>query len=146
MALSCDIRIASEDSNFGQPEINLGLIPGGGGTQRLTKIVGYGHAMELILTGDMIPANRALEIGLVNSVVPSSKLRGVVIALATKIAEKSPYTIKVAKRAIRSALDLPLTQGILAERSEFVALFDTEDSSIGVEAFLSKQKPEWVGR
>ena len=146
MALSCDIRIASEDSNFGQPEINLGLIPGGGGTQRLTKIVGYGHAMELILTGDMIPANRALEIGLVNSVVPSSKLRGEVIALATKIAEKSPYTIKVAKRAIRSALDLPLTQGILAERSEFVALFDTEDSSIGVEAFLSKQKPEWVGR
>ena len=146
LALSCDIRIASEDSNFGQPEINLGLIPGGGGTQRLTKIVGYGHAMELILTGDMIPANRALEIGLVNSVVPSSKLRGEVIALATKIAEKSPYTIKVAKRAIRSALDLPLTQGILAERSEFVALFDTEDSSIGVEAFLSKQKPEWVGR
>ena len=146
MALSCDIRIASEDSNFGQPEINLGLIPGGGGTQRLTKIVGYGHAMELILTGDMIPANRALEIGLVNSVVPSSKLRGEVIALATKIAEKSPYTIKVAKRAIRSALDLPLTQGILAERSEFVALFDTEDSSIGVEAFLSKQKPEWVGK
>ena len=146
MALSCDIRIASEDSNFGQPEINLGLIPGGGGTQRLTKIVGYGHAMELILTGDMIPANRALEIGLVNSVVSSSKLRGEVIALATKIAEKSPYTIKVAKRAIRSALDLPLTQGILAERSEFVALFDTEDSSIGVEAFLSKQKPEWVGK
>ena len=146
MALSCDIRIASEDSNFGQPEINLGLIPGGGGTQRLTKIVGYGHAMELILTGDMIPATRALEIGLVNSVVPSSKLREEVIALATKIAEKSPYTIKVAKRAIRSALDLPLTQGILAERSEFVALFDTEDSSIGVEAFLSKQKPEWVGR
>ncbi|MEK9865447.1 MAG: enoyl-CoA hydratase/isomerase family protein [Euryarchaeota archaeon] len=146
LALSCDIRIASEDSNFGQPEINLGLIPGGGGTQRLTKIVGYGHAMELILTGDMIPANRALEIGLVNSVVPSSKLRGEVIALATKIAEKSPYTIKVAKRAIRSALDLPLTQGILAERSEFVALFDTEDSSIGVEAFLSKQKPEWVGK
>ena len=94
----------------------------------------------------MIPANRALEIGLVNSVAPSSKLRGEVIALATKIAEKSPYTIKVAKRAIRSALDLPLTQGILAERSEFVALFDTEDSSIGVEAFLSKQKPEWVGR
>ena len=76
LALSCDIRIASEDSNFGQPEINLGLIPGGGGTQRLTKIVGYGHAMELILTGDMIPATRALEIGLVNSVVPSSKLRG----------------------------------------------------------------------
>ena len=146
MALSCDIRIASEDSNFGQPEINLGLIPGGGGTQRLTKIVGYGHAMELILTGDMIPATRALEIGLVNSVVPSSKLREEVIALATKIAEKSPYTIKVAKRAIRSALDLPLTQGILAERSEFVALFDTEDSSIGVEAFLSKQKPEWVGK
>tara|TARA_B100001989_G_scaffold246585_1_gene217668 strand:+ start:107 stop:934 length:828 start_codon:yes stop_codon:yes gene_type:complete len=146
LALSCDIRIASEDSNFGQPEINLGLIPGGGGTQRLTNLVGYGISMEMILTGEMIPASRALEIGLVNSVYPPTELREEVIALASRIAQKSPYTVKVAKRTIRSSLDLPLTQGILAERSEFVALFDTEDSSIGVEAFLSKKKPKWKGR
>ena len=102
-----------EDSNFGQPEINLGLIPGGGGTQRLTNLVGYGISMEMILTGEMVPATRALEIGLVNSVYPSTKLREEVIALASRIAQKSPYTVKVAKRAIRSSLDLPLTQGYL---------------------------------
>ena len=146
LALSCDIRIASEESKFGQPEINLGLIPGGGGTQRLTQLVGYGVSMEMILTGGMITAERAKDIGLVNRVVPSSELMNVTLDIATEIGKKSPAVLKVAKRAVRSALDLPVSQGILAERSEFVALFDTEDTTIGVEAFLSKNKPEWVGR
>lgn len=146
LALSCDIRIASEESKFGQPEINLGLIPGGGGTQRLTQLVGYGVSMEMILTGDMITAERAKDIGLVNRVVPSSELMNVTLDIAMEIGKKSPAVLKVAKRAVRSALDLPVSQGILAERSEFVALFDTEDTTIGVEAFLSKNKPEWVGR
>ena len=146
LALSCDMRIASDRSKFGQPEINLGLIPGGGGTQRLTSLVGYGAAIEMVLTGDMVSAQRALEIGLVNIVVSPEELRDSTLEIARNIASKSPYTIKVAKRAIRAALDLPLSQGILAERSEFVALFDTEDASIGVEAFLSKKEPEWVGR
>ena len=146
LALSCDMRIASDRSKFGQPEINLGLIPGGGGTQRLTSLVGYGAAIEMVLTGDMVSAQRALEIGLVNMVVSPEELRDSTLEIARNIASKSPYTIKVAKRAIRAALDLPLSQGILAERSEFVALFDTEDASIGVEAFLSKKEPEWVGR
>jgi len=146
LALSCDMRIASSRSKFGQPEINLGLIPGGGGTQRLTSLVGYGAAIEMVLTGDMVSAERALQMGLVNKVVSSEDLRDSTLKIARNIASKSPYTIKVAKRAIRSSLDLPLSQGMLAERSEFVALFDTEDSSIGVEAFLSKKEPEWVGR
>ena len=146
LALSCDMRIASDRSKFGQPEINLGLIPGGGGTQRLTSLVGYGAAIEMVLTGDMVSAQRALEIGLVNMVVSPEELRDSTLEIARNIASKSPYTIKVAKRAIRAALELPLSQGILAERSEFVALFDTEDASIGVEAFLSKKEPEWVGR
>jgi len=146
LALSCDMRVASSRAKFGQPEINLGLIPGGGGTQRLTSLVGYGAAIEMVLTGDMVSAQRALDIGLVNKVVPPDELRDSTLEIARNIASKSPYTLKVAKRAIRAALDLPMSQGILAERSEFVALFDTEDSSIGVEAFLSKKEPEWVGR
>lgn len=145
LALSCDMRVASNRAKFGQPEINLGLIPGGGGTQRLTSLVGYGAAIEMILTGDMVSAQRALEIGLVNKVVSPEELRDSTLEIARNIATKSPYTIKVAKRAIRAALDLSMSQGILAERSEFVALFDTEDASIGVEAFLSRKEPEWVG-
>ena len=122
------------------------LLPGGRGTQRLTQLVGYGVSMEMILTGEMITAERAKDIGLVNRVVPSSELMNVTLDIAMEIGKKSPAVLKVAKRAVRSALDLPVSQGILAERSEFVALFDTEDTTIGVEAFLSKNKPEWVGR
>src|SRR5688500_2105112 len=103
LALSCDMRIASEKARFGQPEINLGIIPGGGGTQRLPRLVGLGHAMRLILTGDMIPAAEAKEIGLVEMVVPAEELRAKTLELAGKIASKSPLTIKVAKEAVRAS-------------------------------------------
>jgi enoyl-CoA hydratase len=146
LALACDLRVASTRAKFGQPEINLGLIPGGGGTQRLCRLLGYGKAMEMTLTGEMIGAEEALSIGLVNKVVEPEELEIETLALAENIAKKSPYTVKVAKRAVRAALDLPFTEGVLTERSEFVALFDTEDKEIGVSAFLRREDAEWVGR
>ncbi len=145
LALSCDLRIASTRAKFGTPEINLGLIPGGGGTQRLAGLLGYGKAMEMVMTGDMVGADEALRLGLANDVVEPGELEARAMKMAETIARKSPYTIKVAKRAVRAALDLPLTEGILAERSEFVALFDTEDKEIGVQAFLERKDAEWVG-
>ena len=146
LALACDLRVASSRAIFGQPEINLGLIPGGGGTQRLCRLLGYGKAMEMTLTGEMVGAAEAMDIGLVNKVVEYEELESAAMALAENIARKSPYTVKVAKRAVRSALDLPFSEGVLAERSEFVALFDTEDKEIGVSAFLDGKDAEWVGR
>jgi enoyl-CoA hydratase/carnithine racemase len=146
LALSCDIRIASDRAKFGTPEINLGLIPGGGGTQRLCRLIGYGKALEMVLTGDMISSETALSCGLVNAVTTPENLNSVTMSLAENIARKSPYTTKVAKRAVRASLDLPFTDGVLAERSEFVALFDTEDKEIGVQAFLDRSDAKWVGR
>jgi enoyl-CoA hydratase len=145
LALSCDLRIASTRAKFGTPEINLGLIPGGGGTQRLAGMLGYGKAMEMVMTGDMVGADEALRLGLANDVVEPEEIEARTMKMAENIAKKSPYTIKVAKRAVRAALDLPLTEGILAERSEFVALFDTEDKEIGVQAFLNREDAQWVG-
>jgi enoyl-CoA hydratase len=146
LALACDLRVASSRAIFGQPEINLGLIPGGGGTQRLCRLLGYGKAMEMTLTGETVGAVEALDIGLVNKVVEPEELESAAMALAENIARKSPYTVKVAKRAVRAALDLPFSEGVLAERSEFVALFDTEDKEIGVSAFLERKDAKWVGR
>ena len=146
LALSCDIRLASERSTFGQPEINLGLIPGGGGTQRLCRLVGYGRAMEIVLSGGMVGAEDALSMGIVNRIVPSDNLEAETMKLATEISQKSPHVTKVAKRAVRGALELPFSEGVLMERSEFVALFDTEDKEIGVTAFLERSDAEWVGK
>ena len=110
-------------------------------------MLGYGKAMEMTLTGEMVGADEALRIGLVNKVVEPGDLEGAARERAENIARKSPYTVKVAKRAVRAALDLPFTEGVLAERSEFVvALFDTEDKEIGVSAFLERKAAEWVGR
>ena len=146
LALSCDIRFASERSTFGQPEINLGLIPGGGGTQRLCRLIGYGRAMELVLSGRMVSAEDALSMGIVNRIVPFEDLEAETMMLAAEISKKSPHTTKVAKRAVRGALELPFSEGVLMERSEFIALFDTEDKEIGVRAFLERSEPEWVGK
>ena len=145
LALSCDLRIASTRARFGTPEINLGLIPGGGGTQRLADILGYGKAMEMVMTGEMVGSEEALRLGLVNDVVEPEDLETRTMEMAENIARKSPYTIKVAKRAVRASLDLGMSEGILAERSEFVALFDTEDKEIGVQAFLERKDAEWKG-
>ncbi len=146
LAMSCDIRIASEQAKIGQPEINLGLIPGGGGTQRLPRLVGLGQAMKLILTGDMISATEAKAIGLVDDVVPHDQLRAFTLDLANKIASKSPVTLRVAKEALRASQRLAIEEGILYERDLFCLCFSTEDKKEGVEAFLQKRKAAWKGR
>ena len=146
LAMSCDIRIASDKARFGQPEIKLGLIPGGGGTQRLPRLVGIGHAMRLTLTGDMIGAAEAQQIGLVEVVVPHEDLRAKTMELAQKIAGMSPLTVKVAKEALRASERLPLCEGIVYERYLFCLCFSTADKREGVEAFLQKRAPQWTGR
>jgi enoyl-CoA hydratase len=146
LAMSCDLRIASDAARFGQPEIKLGLIPGGGGTQRLPRLVGMGHAMRLILSGDMIPAAEAREIGLVEMVVPATELREKTLELAGRIAAMSPLTLRVAKESLRASERLPIEEGLLYERDLFCLCFSTEDKKEGVEAFLQKRKPEWKGR
>jgi enoyl-CoA hydratase len=146
MAMSCDIRVASEKARLGQPEINIGLIPGGGGTQRMPRLVGQGHAMRLILTGDMIGAPEAKEIGLVDLVVPAEELREKTLELAAKIASKSSLTVKVAKQAIRASQRLAIEEGILYERDLFCLCFSTADKEEGVKAFLEKRPAEWQGR
>lgn len=146
LALSCDIRIASEKARFGQPEINLGLIPGGGGTQRLSRLVGLGHSLRLILTGDMIGAAEAREIGLVELVVPHDELRAKTLELAGKIAGKSPLTLRVAKEAVRASQKLAIEEGIAYERDLFCLCFSTADKEEGVKAFLEKRPAQWTGR
>ena len=146
VALSCDIRIASSSARFGQPEIKLGLIPGGGGTQRLTRQVGVGHAMRLILTGDLIPADEARDIGLVEMVVSPEELRETTLGLAARIADKSPLTLKVAKESVHASQRMAIEEGILYERDLFCLCFSSEDKQEGVEAFLEKRKPVWKGR
>ncbi len=146
IALSCDLRVATYRSNFGTPEINLGLIPGGGGTQRLARLIGYGRALEMVMTGDMIPANEAYRIGIVNRLCEPDELQSITMGLAMNLASKSPHSIKVAKRAVRAALEKPMSEGIELERDEFCALFDTDDKEIGVNAFLKREKPDWKGK
>lgn len=146
LALSCDLRIASDKARFGQPEIKLGLIPGGGGTQRLPRQVGMGHAMRLILSGLMIDAAEALRIGLVELVFPPEELKAKTLELATEIANKSPLTLKVAKEALRASDKLAIEEGLAYERDLFCLCFSTEDKKEGVAAFLEKRAPEWKGR
>ncbi len=146
LSASCDLRIASDKARFGQPEINLGLIPGGGGTQRLPRLVGLGQAMRLILTGEMIGAAEAKEIGLVEMVVPHEELRARTLELAGKIAGKSPLTLRVAKEAVRASWKLPIEEGIAYERDLFCLCFSTADKEEGVSAFLEKRPAAWKGR
>jgi enoyl-CoA hydratase len=146
LALACDIRIACDTAKLGQPEINLGIIPGGGGTQRLTRLVGEGKAMELILTGDPVDAAHAKEIGLVNSVVTAADLRPTVLNLAARIAEKSPIALRMAKDAVKSAARMNLREGLERETDLFSLTFGSEDKAEGVRAFLEKRKPDFKGR
>lgn len=146
LAMSCDVRVASEKARFGQPEIKLGLIPGGGGTQRMPRLVGTGHAMRMILTGDMIDAAEAKSIGLVELVVPAEELRAKTLELANKMAQWSPLTLKVAKEAIRASERLSIDDGITYERDLFCLCFSSADKAEGVKAFLEKRPPSWTGR
>lgn len=146
LAQACDIIIASEDAVFGQPEINIGLIPGGGGTQRLPRLIGEKKAKELIFTGERIPAKEMEQMGLVNKVVPADKLMDAVNEFIAKIKEKSPVALAAAKEAINAALEVSLTEGFKYEAQIFAQLFSTEDQKEGARAFLEKRKPVWKGK
>jgi enoyl-CoA hydratase len=146
LALACDLRIAGDRARFGQPEINLGIIPGGGGTQRLTRLVGEGKSMELILTGDMIDAATALAIGLVNAVYPAAELTEKTLELAAKIAEKSPIATRLAKESVKLASRSNLDEGLRREVDLFALCFSSQDKDEGVAAFLEKRKPVFTGK
>lgn len=146
VACSCDIRVASVRSTFGTPEINLGLIPGYGATQRLERLVGYGKAHEMIMTGDMVPAEEAHRIGLVNHVVAPDELESTVMAMARRIGSKSTHALRVGKKTVRAALDVGLTEGVAIEAEAFAMLFDSEDKEIGVHAFMNREKASWKHR
>ena len=145
LAMACDIRIASENARFGQPEINIGIFPGGGGTQRLPRLVGWGRAKELIYTGRIIDAAEAERIGLVNKAVPWGKLEETVKQLAETIASKSPLIIKLAKEVINRGMYTDLITGLNYEKSYFSLCFATKDHEEGITAFLEKRKPEFKG-
>ena len=146
LALACDIRIASAKAKLGQPEINLAIIPGGGGTQRLPRLVGLGTAYKLLFTGEIIRADEALRIGLVDEVVPPEELSDRVMALAGTIAEKSPVALQLMKQAVRASVRSPLDEGLRLETTLFGVAFASEDKAEGVAAFLEKRPAEFKGR
>jgi enoyl-CoA hydratase len=146
LALACDIRIASENARFAQPEINLGIMCGGGGTQRLTRLIGEGRAMEMVLTGDMIDAQTALKFGLVTAVHPAEELEARTMELAEKIAEKAPIALQLSKEAVKFASRSNLDEGLRREVDLFAICFSTEDKEEGVAAFVEKRKPNFKGK
>jgi enoyl-CoA hydratase/carnithine racemase len=147
LAMACDLRIAAANARFGQPEINLGIIPGWGGTQRLPRLIGLSRALPLLLTGDPIDAATALNLGLVSAVVEPGELLDAARALAATIATKAPLAVRATKRAVHQGLDAATTAEALAvERREFTEVFGSADAGEGVAAFLAKRAPEWRGR
>ncbi len=146
VALACDLRIAARSARLGQPEIKLGIIPGGGGTQRLPRLVGLGRAMRLILTGEMIDAEEAERIGLVDIVVDDAQLAACTAEVARTMAGYSPVALELAKSAVRATLEMPLSAGLRYERELFITAFASEDKQEGVAAFLEKRAPVFHGR
>lgn len=146
LALACDIRLAAPHARFGQPEVSLGLIPGGGGTQRLPRMVGEGMALKMVLTGEQIGADEAYRIGLVQEIVPATTLLDRAVALGEMIAARSPVAVRAAKEAVRAAERLSLTQGYALETSLFLGAFASDDRLEGMRAFLEKRKPAFTGR
>jgi enoyl-CoA hydratase len=145
LALACDIRVASDRAKLGQPEVNIGIIPGFGGSQRLPRLVGMGWAAEMIFTGEAIDAATAERIGLVNRVVPAERLLEETKALARKILEKSPAAVALAKACLRSAMEMPLSAGLDYETTAFGVIGTTHDKEEGMRAFIDKRKPTWTG-
>ncbi len=147
LAMACDIRIATSDSRFGLPEVSLGVIPGAGGTQRLQRLVGFGKAKELILTGEILNAQEALAIGLINKVVaPEENLMETANKMANKIMEKGPLAVAMAKLAVNTGASTDLTSGLTLEKLAQTVLFATEDHLEGIAAFLEKRKADFKGK
>ncbi|HUG39015.1 MAG TPA: enoyl-CoA hydratase-related protein [Longimicrobiales bacterium] len=146
LALACDLRLAVRSARLGQPEVNLGLLPGGGGTQRLPRLVGHGTALRLILTGELIDAEEAYRIGLVDEVVEDGRLAERTRTLAAAMARNSPVALRLIKQAVRAAAEMPLSAGLALERELFITAFSSEDRVEGVTAFLEKRSPAFRGR
>jgi enoyl-CoA hydratase len=146
LAMSCDLLVAGDDATFGQPEIRIGVMPGAGGTQRLTRAIGRARAMDMILTGRTMDAAEAHAAGLVTMVVPAVETVEAALDLAGRIAAMPPLAVRAAKRAVRAAEELPLSAGLAAERAAFFDLFATEDQREGMRAFMDKRSPVWTGR
>jgi enoyl-CoA hydratase len=144
--MACTIRIASENAKFGQPEVTLGLIPGGGGTQRLPRLVGKGRALQLILTGSMIKAQEAYRIGLVNEVVPATELISRAEAILKQIFSNAPLAVKFSLEGVNNGLETTMAEGLSLEASLFGLCAGTEDKKEGTTAFLEKRKPQFQGR
>ncbi len=146
IALACDMIVASETAVFGQPEINLGIIPGAGGTQRLTRAVGKALAMEIMLTDRKLSAEEALRYGLVNRVAPLDEYMDVAISIAQKVGRRSQVAIRLAKDAIDKAYEMTLAEGLAYERRNFLVAFGSEDKAEGMRAFIEKRRAEWTNR
>ncbi|MBN1201537.1 MAG: enoyl-CoA hydratase/isomerase family protein [Anaerolineae bacterium] len=146
LALACDMIVASETAVFGQPEINLGVIPGAGGTQRLTRTIGKALAMEMVLNDRRLSADEAARFGLVNRVAPVDQYLDEAIKLASAIAARAPVAIRLAKDAVNMALETTLSAGLAYERNRFYVLFASEDQKEGMAAFLEKRDPNWQGK
>jgi enoyl-CoA hydratase len=146
LAMLCDMIVASETAQFGQPEINIGVMPGAGGTQRLIRAVGKAVAMEIVLAGRTLTAREALQFGLVNRVVPVEAYLQEAKRLAAQVAEKGPIAAQLAKESVLKAHELPLQEGLVMERKNFYLLFDTEDQKEGMAAFVEKRKPNFKGK
>ncbi len=146
LMMTCDIVVASETARIGQPEINIGVIPGAGGTQRLTRAVGKVKSMEMVLTGSMISADEALRWGLINRVVPVEVFLEEAKALAREIASKPPVAVRLAKEAVLKSFDTTIEGGLEFERKNFYMLFASDDQKEGMKAFIEKRKPNWKGR
>ncbi len=146
LAMTCDMMISSESARFGQPEINLGIIPGAGGTQRLTRVVGKSLAMEMILNARMLNADEALRLGLVSKVVPVETYLDHALELAKQIAVRAPIALQMAKKSVNAAFELGLSKGLELERQSFAMLFGTEDQKEGMNAFLERRRAKWQGK
>ena len=146
VALSCDMIVASETAKFGQPEITIGVIPGAGGTQRLTRAVGKALAMEMILNNRTLSALEAYQFGLVNRVVPVERYLDEALKLAEEIASRAPLAIRAAKKMVNQSYELTLSEGLVEEKQAFYNLFASEDQKEGMKAFIEKRKPDWRGK
>jgi enoyl-CoA hydratase len=146
LALICDVIVAGDDARFGQPEITIGVMPGAGGTQRLVRAIGPALAMDVILSGRVLDAQVALSAGLVSRVVPAADTVPEALALAARIAAMPPLAVRAAKRAVLTAFEQPLSEGLQTERAAFFALFATQDQREGMRAFIQKRPPVWTGR
>lgn len=145
LAMSCDMLVASESARFGQPEINIGVIPGAGGTQRLTKAVGKALAMEMVLNNRTLTAEEAMQFGLVNRVVPVERYLEEALELGSQIAERAPLAVRLGKEAVNHAFESFLSDGLKDERRSFYLLFASQDQKEGMSAFVDKRKAEWKG-